>query len=228
MKKNKLPSVSHVLRKQSKMKSKLPKQSKKSKSPKTISDIEINKMVDDIIKQYGYVKSNQSDEELLKDIEEYINNAEKTKSPIKSIKKTKSPIKSKKSKSPESNKSKSPIKSKKSKSPESNKSKSPKQSKKRQCIYCGNNQKSPQLIQNGGDCVLGTNWLCLRKGIGHGLHSPIDLEFLNYEPIDPPEKIYCGNPPLPDRYERFARRHNCLQKGIGIGKRIRLQREGLI
>ena len=95
-------------------------------------------------------------------------------------------------------------------------------------IYCGNNLLSPSLIQNGGDCRLGTNYQCLKKGIGHGLHSPIDLEFLNYEPIDPPEKIYCGNPPLPDRYERFARRHNCLQKGIGIGKRIRLQREGLI
>ena len=100
---------------------------------------------------------------------------------------------------------------------------------KRRNIYCGNNLLSPLLIPNGGDCVLGTNYGCLKTGIGRGLHSPIDLEFLNYEPIDPPEKIYCGNKtPLPDEYDKFGRRNSCLQKGVAIGKRIRLEREGLI
>lgn len=103
-----------------------------------------------------------------------------------------------------------------------------KSKKKRSCTYCGNNLLSPLLQANGGDCILGTNYQCLRKGIGYGMYSPIDLEFINYEPIDPPENIYCGDrTPLPDKYERFGRRSSCLRKGVGIGKRIKIEREGL-
>jgi hypothetical protein len=103
-----------------------------------------------------------------------------------------------------------------------------KSKKKRSCTYCGNNLLSPLLQANGGDCILGTNYQCLRKGIGYGMYSPIDLEFINYEPIDPPENIYCGDKtPLPDKYERFGRRSSCLRKGVGIGKRIKIEREGL-
>ena len=108
--------------------------------------------------------------------------------------------------------------------------KSPKQIKRRarQCTYCGNNLLSPLLEANGGDCIIGTNYQCLKKGIGYGIHSPIDLDFINYEPIDPPENIYCGDKrPLPDEYERFGRRSSCLRKGVGIGKKIKIQREGL-
>ena len=108
--------------------------------------------------------------------------------------------------------------------------KSPKQIKRRarQCTYCGNNLLSPLLEANGGDCILGTNYQCLKKGIGYGIYSPIDLDFINYEPIDPPENIYCGDKrPLPDEYERFGRRSSCLRKGVGIGKKIKIQREGL-
>jgi hypothetical protein len=148
-----------------------------------------------------------------------------------------SPIKKVKSKSKKKSYS-SPIKKVKSKSKKKSysspikkvgiKKKSIKKVKRRN-IYCGNNLLSPLLIPNGGDCVLGTNYGCLKTGIGRGLHSPIDLEFLNYEPIDPPEKIYCGNKtPLPDEYDKFGRRNSCLQKGVAIGKRIRLEREGLI
>ena len=100
--------------------------------------------------------------------------------------------------------------------------------KRKICIYCGNNLLSPLLQANGGDCVIGTNYKCLKKGIGYGINSPIDLEFINYEPIDQPENIYCGNNiQLPIRYERFGRRSSCLRKGVGVGKRIKIKREGL-
>ena len=144
-------------------------------------------------------------------------------SPIKKLKKSLkiSPIKKKSKKSLKI----SPIK----KSKKSLKiSPIKKSKKKRSCTYCGNNLLSPLLQANGGDCILGTNYQCLRKGIGYGMYSPIDLEFINYEPIDPPENIYCGDKtPLPDKYERFGRRSSCLRKGVGIGKRIKIEREGL-
>jgi len=164
-------------------------------------------------------------------------------SPIKITRKSYSPIKKSKKKSyspikkvESKKKSYSPIKKieskKKSYSPNKkieSKKKSPIKKVKRRNIYCGNNLRSPLLIPNGGDCRLGTSYECLKKGIGYGIYSPIDLEFINYEPIDPPENIYCGDKtPLPEQYERFGRRGNCLRKGVGIGKRIRLQREGLI
>jgi hypothetical protein len=145
-------------------------------------------------------------------------------SPIKKLKKSLkiSPIKKKSKKSLKI----SPIK----KSKKSLKiSPIQKSKKKRSCTYCGNNLLSPLLQANGGDCILGTNYQCLRKGIGYGMYSPIDLEFINYEPIDPPENIYCGDKrSLPDKYERFGRRSSCLRKGVGIGKRIKIEKEGLL
>jgi hypothetical protein len=158
-----------------------------------------------------------------------VESKKKSYSPIKITRKSYSPIKKSKKKSyspikkvESKKKSYSPIKKIESKK------KSPIKKVKIN-IYCGNNLLSPSLIQNGGDCRLGTNYQCLKKGIGYGIYSPIDLEFINYEPIDPPENIYCGDKtPLPEQYERFGRRGTCLKKGVGIGKRIRLQREGLI
>jgi len=106
---------------------------------------------------------------------------------------------------------------------------SPRSRRRRPCTYCGNNLLSPLLEANGGSCKIGTLFQCLRKGVGYGLNSPIDLEFLNYEPIDPPENIYCGDKtPLPDKYDAFGRRSSCLRKGVGVGKKLRLQREDLI
>jgi hypothetical protein len=123
------------------------------------------------------------------------------------------------------NKKKSPNKKSPRRSPNK---KSPHKKKSRPCTYCGNNLLSPLLQANGGDCVIGTNYQCLKKGIGYGMNSPIDLEFINYEPIDQPENIYCGDKlPLPDKYERFGRRSSCLRKGVGVGKRIKIEREGL-
>ena len=115
-------------------------------------------------------------------------------------------------------------------SPDFKKRGSPKGSKKggKPCTYCGNNLLSPRLQANGGDCVLGSLYQCLQKGFGYGLHSPIDLEFINYEPIDPPENFYCGDKtPLPEKYDAFGRRGTCLRRGVGAGKKLRLQREGL-
>lgn len=109
------------------------------------------------------------------------------------------------------------------------KKKSKRKSENKKCTYCGNNLLSPLLEANGGKCVIGTNYQCLKKGIGYGLYSPIDFEFINYEPIDPPENIYCGDKtPLPDKYERFGRRSSCLRKGVGIGKKIKIEKEGFI
>lgn len=115
------------------------------------------------------------------------------------------------------------------KSKSKSKSRSSSRRRNKKCIYCGNNSRSPLLEANGGKCVIGTNYQCLRKGIGYGLYSPIDFEFINYEPIDPPENIYCGDKtPLPDKYERFGRRSSCLRKGVGIGKKIKIQGSGFI
>jgi hypothetical protein len=93
--------------------------------------------------------------------------------------------------------------------------------------YCGNNALSPHLIENGGNKILGTNYECLKTGIGFGIHAPLDMDFINYQAIDPPDNIYCGDKtPLPDRYDAFGKRSSCLRKGVGQGKRIALQRAG--
>jgi len=95
--------------------------------------------------------------------------------------------------------------------------------------YCGNNALSPHLIENGGNKILGTNYECLKTGIGFGIHAPLDMDFINYQAIDPPDNIYCGDKtPLPDRYDAFGRRSSCLRKGVGQGKRIALQRAGYL
>ena len=95
--------------------------------------------------------------------------------------------------------------------------------------YCGNNALSPHLIENGGNKILGTNYECLKTGIGFGIHAPLDLDFINYLAIDQPDNIYCGDKsPLPDRYDAFGKRSSCLRKGVGQGKRIALERAGYL
>jgi hypothetical protein len=85
-------------------------------------------------------------------------------------------------------------------------------------IYCGNNAKSTDILS--GNKVIGTRYNCMRKGIGKGLHLPVDNNYLgDYEPIDT-RKIYCGNAEnLPDGYDLMGSLPQCLQKGIGIGKK---------
>lgn len=85
-------------------------------------------------------------------------------------------------------------------------------------IYCGNNAKSADILS--GNKVIGTRYNCMRKGIGKGLNLPVDNNYLgDYEPIDT-RKIYCGNAEnLPDGYDLMGSLPQCLQKGIGIGKK---------
>jgi len=85
-------------------------------------------------------------------------------------------------------------------------------------IYCGNNAKSVDILN--GSKVIGTRYACLKKGIGKGLNSSVDNNYIGeYEPIDT-RKIYCGNAEnLPDGYDLIGSLPQCLQKGIGIGKK---------
>jgi hypothetical protein len=85
--------------------------------------------------------------------------------------------------------------------------------------YCGNNSQYPGLTS--GDVNIGTRYECMRKGIGRGMYMPYDDNFNSvYTPIDK-TRIYCGDKnDLPDGYDRMGSLVHCLQKGIGIGKRI--------
>jgi hypothetical protein len=87
-------------------------------------------------------------------------------------------------------------------------------------IYCGNNLLDPDVVS--GRSVLGNRYQCLRKGIGTGLNLPFDEKYRGpYQPVDD-RKIYCGlNNNLPLNYFAFGSNHNCLQKGVAIGKSIK-------
>jgi hypothetical protein len=92
-------------------------------------------------------------------------------------------------------------------------------------VYCGNNRLNRE-VQNG-NAVIGTRHRCLKKGFGVGFYAlPVDMDMLlDYEPIVR-EKIYCGNNNnLPDNYDRFGNLPSCFQKGVGIGKKKRAERE---
>lgn len=91
-------------------------------------------------------------------------------------------------------------------------------------IYCGNNASNPQLLNN--TLQLGTRYSCMKKGIGKALNSPIDYNYTTeYTPIDN-RKIYCGNKThTPNGYHYVGNLPQCLQKGIGIGKKIRAEQE---
>lgn len=87
-------------------------------------------------------------------------------------------------------------------------------------IYCGNNKLNKYLLNNTK--ILGTRYKCLKIGIQKGKSLPLDEDYLDlYEPIDN-TKIYCGNSnSLNNNYDRFGNLPECLQKGIGIGKKIK-------
>ena len=89
-----------------------------------------------------------------------------------------------------------------------------------QPIYCGNNAQDDQLID--GTRIIGTRHGCMKKGFGKGFNMPYDPKFSGpYTPIDK-RKIYCGNnSEKPDGYDSIGSLSQCLQKGIGIGKRKR-------
>lgn len=93
----------------------------------------------------------------------------------------------------------------------------------RQTIYCGNNRLNTNVVN--GTAIIGTRHRCLQKGYGVGFNLPVDMDMLSpYEPISN-EKIYCGNNDiLPDTYDRFGSLPSCFQKGVGIGKKKRAER----
>lgn len=86
--------------------------------------------------------------------------------------------------------------------------------------YCGNNNSNPRLIHNGGDHIIGSRHQCLKKGIGLGIHMPIDPSYNGpYNPIDQ-RKFYCGdNAMLPPGYDAFGTLQQCFTKGVGVGRR---------
>lgn len=87
-------------------------------------------------------------------------------------------------------------------------------SPKKKSIYCGNNKLHDKKVKRG------TRYECLQKGIGVGLHSDISNWDDKYEPIDT-RKIYCGNESgTPNGYAYTGNAPMCLQKGIGIGKKL--------
>lgn len=85
-------------------------------------------------------------------------------------------------------------------------------------IYCGNNSQHFDLLN--GTKVVGDRYKCLKRGIGVGLHGGLDINVIGpYKPIVD-RNIYCGTEEhLPDHYDSFGSNTECLQKGIGIGKR---------
>lgn len=83
-------------------------------------------------------------------------------------------------------------------------------------MYCGNNKLNIRGRR------VGSRHECLKRGVGIGLHSTPDPEYADgYEPIVD-KKLYCGNKTrLPGRYQVFGTPTECLQMGVGIGKRMR-------
>jgi hypothetical protein len=90
-------------------------------------------------------------------------------------------------------------------------------------IYCGNNSQDPELLS--GRSVLGTRHSCMKKGFGKGFNMPYDPKFAGpYAPIDE-RRIYCGNRlEKPNDYDSVGSLAQCIQKGIGIGKRKRAEK----
>jgi hypothetical protein len=86
-------------------------------------------------------------------------------------------------------------------------------------IYCGNNMNDPKLIT--GTHGLGTNYQCMRRGIGIGRHLPYDAVYAQpHAPIDG-RRFYCGNaivPPAVGGYFAVGSPSKCQQIGVGVGK----------
>lgn len=86
-------------------------------------------------------------------------------------------------------------------------------------IYCGNKGNFTGLMS--GTHILGTNYQCLRKGIGVGSNLPYDEKYRGIHVAIDDRKYYCGNSPvLPIGGGHFAigSPSKCLAVGIGIGK----------
>ena len=86
-------------------------------------------------------------------------------------------------------------------------------------IYCGNKGNFDGLVR--GTHILGTNYQCLRKGIGIGSNLPYDYDYSGqHVPIDD-RKYYCGNAvsiPVGGGHFAMGSPAKCLAVGIGVGK----------
>lgn len=84
-------------------------------------------------------------------------------------------------------------------------------------MYCGNQGNFPGLAS--GTHFLGTNYECLRRGIGIGSHLPYDPAYAQgHAPIDA-RRFYCGNDPVaPAGYFAVGSASKCQQIGVGVGK----------
>jgi hypothetical protein len=91
-------------------------------------------------------------------------------------------------------------------------------------VYCGNNALDPGLIS--GEKILGSNYRCLKKGVGVGLNLPYDDLYIQpYQPIDN-TKIYCGTKQnIPQGYDRRGNLPECFRKGVGVGRKIKTTKE---
>jgi hypothetical protein len=83
-------------------------------------------------------------------------------------------------------------------------------------LYCGNNKLDKRL--ETGTHRIGSNYECLKKGIGTGLHMPYDPSYADpYSAIDI-RKFYCGKmKKIPREYFDTGSPSICLRTGIGIG-----------
>ena len=89
-------------------------------------------------------------------------------------------------------------------------------------IYCGNNGN---IL--GPDIRAGTNYECLRRGIGGALRQPVDPSYmLPYAPLYDTPRIWCGmdEDNLPAGYDAVGVPPQCLSRGWGIGLAINASR----
>ena len=73
-----------------------------------------------------------------------------------------------------------------------------------------------------GKLRMGTNYECMRKGVGVGRNLPYDPSANGpYRPYDD-RKFYCGTQAnLPQGYFSFGNPSMCYRKGVGIGRKSR-------
>lgn len=92
-------------------------------------------------------------------------------------------------------------------------------------MYCGNNERHSSINGNPPTHIIGTPYTCFKKGVGVGLHLPVDTEYGEYKQLVY-SKPYCGKKKtLPNNtYTHFGTNGDCLRKGVGVGKKIRYTR----
>lgn len=85
--------------------------------------------------------------------------------------------------------------------------------------FCGSSRILPEGYKS-----FGTNYDCLKKGIGTGIavtEEQIkngDTSIRNKRLRRKRIKKYCGNQTdLPENYDRLGNRYDCLKKGYGVG-----------